>query len=68
MSIQDTRLEIIKLVHRFDQSAEVLIERAKVLEAYINSVEAPQTKPTLSKETATKGTSKKDKDENSILS
>lgn len=37
------RLELVKLVHRFDQSPAVLIERATALEAWITGHPAQPT-------------------------
>lgn len=33
---QDTRLELLKLVHRHDRDAKTLIGRARELEEYVN--------------------------------
>lgn len=39
------RLELVRLVHRFDHSPEQVIERAKELEAYVLGTKAQADKP-----------------------
>lgn len=47
MTVEETRLELLKLVHTHGKPATEVVARARELEAYLTEVAAPRERPTL---------------------